>query len=147
MTTTHRETKTLPFTPEQLFNLVADVQHYPQFLPWCRAVRIYNQTDHEFTADMLVGFRAVKESYTTLVKLDPYHSVSTHLVKGPFHHLESKWLFKPAPEGTEVHFHITFTFRYKWLSKLIGSLFDEAFLKILDAFERRAYALYGEPKL
>src|SRR5271170_6352481 len=95
----HRETRTLPYTPEQMFALVADVERYPEFLPWCVACRIASRvSQNEFTADLAVGFKMVREQFTSRVTLAPIERIHVHYLRGPFQYLENEWRFRPAPD-------------------------------------------------
>ncbi len=141
----HRETRILPYTPEQMFALVADVEKYPQFLPWCVACRITGHpSPTEFTADLAVGFKMVREQFSSQVVLMPTERIEVRYVKGPFQHLRNEWTFRPAPNGgCEVEFFLTFEFRSALLQTLIGALFEEAVRRMVAAFEARAKRLYG----
>ena len=140
----HRETRILPYTPEQVFSLVADVERYPEFLPWCVACRIKRQeTSTSFTADLAVGFKMVREQFTSRVTLDPPGGITVEYLTGPFEHLRNTWGFKPAAGGTEVDFFLSFEFRSKLLQAVIGVLFEEAVQRMVGAFETRAAKLYG----
>jgi coenzyme Q-binding protein COQ10 len=143
----HRETKVLPYTPTQVFALVADVERYPEFLPWCVACRITSRpTATTFTADLAVGFKMVREQFTSRVTLRPYEAIEVSYLKGPFNHLHNEWRFSPAPGGgTTVEFYLKFEFRSALLQTLIGALFEEAVRRMVAAFESRARKLYGAP--
>ena len=144
----HHETRILPYTPEQVFNLVADVERYPEFLPWCVACRIKKrESATSFTADLAVGFKMVREQFTSRVTLDPPASnsksaIAVEYLNGPFEHLRNTWDFKPVPGGTEVKFFLSFEFRSKLLQAVIGVLFEEAVHRMVGAFETRAARLY-----
>ncbi len=135
----HREKRILPFAPAQVFNLVADVERYPEFLPWCVACRI-RQWDAatSFTADLAVGFKMVREQFTSKVQLDRPNAITVEYLKGPFSHLRNEWKFSAVPEGTAVDFFLTFEFRSRLLQALIGALFEEAVHRMVSAFEARA---------
>lgn len=141
--TTHAEKRVLPYTPEQLFDLVAGVERYPEFLPWCTAARIRSRTDKLMIADMAIGFRMIRERFTSRVVLDRPHAIDVTYADGPFKHLTNRWRFLPMPEGCEIDFFVDFEFRSKLLEKMIGLLFDEACRRMISAFEGRAKALYG----
>jgi coenzyme Q-binding protein COQ10 len=139
----HREKKILPYTPEQVFALVADVERYPEFLPWCVACRIRKrETAETFIADLQVGFKMVREQFTSRVTLDPHKAITVTYLSGPFEHLTNEWKFVPVPKGTEVAFFLTFEFRSRLLQSLIGVLFEEAVHRMVSAFETRAARLY-----
>lgn len=140
----HREKKILPYTPEQMFALVADVERYPEFLPWCVACRIRKrETPTSFTADLQVGFKLVREQFTSRVTLEPAKAITVTYLNGPFEHLVNEWKFAPAPGGTEVDFFLSFEFRSRLLQTLIGVLFEEAVHRMVSAFETRAANLYA----
>jgi len=140
----HHEIRILPYTPEQVFDLVADVERYPEFLPWCVACRIKKrETAVQFIADLAVGFKLVREQFTSRVTLDRPKSVKVEYLDGPFKYLTNTWTFKTVPGGTEVDFHLEFEFRSKLLQSLIGVLFEEAVKRMVAAFETRASKLYS----
>lgn len=144
----HRETRLLPYTPEQIYTLVADVERYPEFLPWCVACRIIRRTSPtSFIADLAVGFKMVREKFTSRVTLEPMQAITVEYVSGPFAHLTNTWNFAPAPggtsEGTTVSFYLSFEFKSKLLQSLIGVLFEEAVHRMVSAFETRAAKFYG----
>ena len=141
---THAEQRVLPYTQEQLFALVADVEHYPEFLPWCVASRIRRREGDVFFADLVIGFKMVRERFTSKVTLSRPGRVDVTYTEGPFHHLNNHWVFKPLPDGgTEIDFYVDFEFRSKLLQTLIGALFHEAVKMMVSAFEKRARQLYG----
>ena len=138
------ETRLLPYTAEQMFDLVADVARYPEFLPWVVATRVRNRTDDGMEADMLVGFKAIREKFTSRVLLDRPHTVKVHYVDGPLRDLDNNWTFRPAGDGAcEIGFTVDFTFKNMMFEALAGQYIDRAFRKMVAAFEERAAALYG----
>jgi len=140
----HSETRHLPYTPEQLFDLVADVERYNEFLPWVVAVRIRSASDKEIIADLVVGFSAFKERFTSRVTLDKPHRIHVDYIEGPLKYLRNEWRFDPAPDGgTNLFFSVDFAFRSRIFQALAGEMFDRALRRMTDAFERRAAALYG----
>ena len=140
----HSETRHLPYTPEQLFDLVADVERYSEFLPWVVAVRIRSATEKEIIADLVVGFSAFKERFTSRVSLDKPHRIHVDYIEGPLKYLRNEWRFDPAPDGgTNLYFSVDFAFRSRIFQALAGEMFDRALRRMTDAFERRAAALYG----
>lgn len=143
---TYSETRELPFSPEQMFDVALGVEHYPDFLPWCVSTRINAKTDNEMSADMAVGFTVFRETYTSHVTFErPYHIHVTD-TNGPFEHLETDWRFEPASSGggCTVHFEIDFAFRSILLEKAIGKVFEDATHKMVGAFVKRAEVLYGQ---
>ena len=140
----HTETRHLPYTPEQLFDLVADVERYQEFLPWVAAVRIRSDSESETIADLVVGFRALKETFTSKVHKRRPHEIEIDYVEGPLKYLHNSWKFAPAPGGgTEVDFCVDFAFRNRIFEALAGQMFDRALRRMIGAFEDRATALYG----
>ena len=143
----HQETRILPYTPEQVFDVVADVERYPEFLPWCVACRIKKrESGTSFTADLAVGFKMVREQFTSRVTLDAHKSITVEYLSGPFEHLRNTWDFKAVPGGTEVKFYLSFEVRSKLLQAVIGVLFEEAVHRMVGAFESRAAKLYGDAR-
>jgi coenzyme Q-binding protein COQ10 len=141
----HNETRILPYTPEQVFELVADVERYPQFLPWCVACRITKRLDDGFEADLAIGFKMVREKFSSRVTLNRPDKIVVGYKDGPFSYLSNTWNFKPGPDGkgTQVDFHLEFEFRSRMLQSIIGVLFEEAVRRMVGAFEARAKELYG----
>ncbi len=141
----HAEQRVLPYTPDQLFDLVADVERYPEFLPWCLAARVTRRERDMLWADLLIGFKMVRERFTSRVTLDrANHRIDVIYEEGPFKHLDNRWLFKPAANGhCQLDFHVEFEFRSALLSRIIGVLFHEAVRRMVHAFEGRARKLYG----
>lgn len=141
----HAERRPLPFAPELLFDLVADVARYPEFLPWCVATRVRKGgTDEGFEADMTIGFKVFRESFLSRIKLDRPNRIDVNYVYGPFKYLTNKWIFEPQPNGhCIIDFHVDFEFRSHLLERLIGSVFTEAVHRMVSAFEKRAYDLHG----
>ncbi len=142
---THAERRVLPYTPEQMFRLVADVQHYPDFLPWCVGARIRQRSQTLIVADLMIGFRMVRERFTSRVTLDAPHRIEASYLEGPFRYLHSRWLFEPHPDGCVIDFHVDFEFKSRLLQGLIATLFGEAVHRMVAAFETRAAYLYGPP--
>ena len=140
----HSETKHLPYTPDQLFDLVADVEHYDEFLPWVVAVRVTSSSETETVADLVVGFNAFKERFTSRVaKQRPGH-ILVDYIEGPLKYLKNEWRFEPAADGgTKVHFSVDFAFKSRLFETLAGAMFDRALRRMTGAFEQRAVALYG----
>jgi coenzyme Q-binding protein COQ10 len=143
---THAERRVLPYTPEQLYNLVADIERYPEFLPWCLAARIRKREGRTIHADLMIGFRMVRERFTSKVELEPTRRIDVSYAEGPFKYLNNHWEFNDAPNGAcEIDFFVEFEFRNRMLQKLIEVLFHEAVRRMVSAFEGRARALYGAP--
>ena len=148
---THAERRILPYTPDQLYGLVADVGRYPEFLPWCIAARIkQRQTDGEgrevLVADMVIGFKMFRENFTSRVTLDPAkRTIHVAYVTGPMKRMTNRWEFLPHGAACEVDFFVDFEFRSRLLQKTIELLFHEAVKRMVAAFEGRARQLYGAP--
>jgi len=141
---THAERRRLPYSPEQLYNLVADVERYPEFLPWCLAARIRRREGRVIFADLVIGFRLIRERFTSRVELTPHRRVDVAYTDGPFKYLDNHWVFEPLPDGgCEIDFFVDFEFRNRVLQKVIEMLFQEAVRRMVSAFESRAHALYG----
>ena len=139
-----RETRRLPYSCEQMFDLVADVGRYDEFLPWVVATRVRSESDTELVADMLVGFKAIREKFTSRVTKDRPRQIDVHYVDGPLRDLDNSWTFSPEPDGgCAIDFCVDFTFRNAVFEKLAGQYFDRAFRKMVAAFEQRAHDLYG----
>jgi coenzyme Q-binding protein COQ10 len=138
-----REVRRLPYTPEQMFDMVADVGRYAEFLPWVVATRIKSDSESEMIADLLVGFKALREKFTSRVEKQRPARIEVHYLDGPMRDLDNVWEFRPAEGGCEVDFHVDFTFRSATFERLAGAYFDRAFRKMVAAFEERAAVLYG----
>ena len=139
-----REIRLLPYTAEQMFDLVADVGSYPEFLPWVVATRVRNRTETGLEADMLVGFKAIREKFTSRVELDRPRSVRVHYIDGPLRDLDNRWTFSDTGDGgCEIGFAVDFAFKNMMFEALAGQYIDRAFRKMVAAFEERAAALYG----
>ena len=139
-----RETRRLPYSCEQMFDLVADVDRYPEFLPWVIATRVRSDTDTEMVADMVVGFKSLREKFTSRVEKQRPDQIEVFYVDGPLKNLDNLWTFKCLPDGgCEIDFCVEFTFRSSVFEALAGQYFDRAFRKMVEAFETRADALYG----
>ena len=145
--TTHSETRYLPYTPEQMFDLVADVPSYPEFLPWCAAARERSRVDNngriEVLADLVISFKVFRQRFGSRVILTPKTRIETEYIDGPFSHMRSVWEFEAAENGTEIKFFVDFEFRNRMLGAAAGLFFEDAMQRIVRAFERRADALYG----
>ena len=145
---THSETRFLPYTPQQMYDLVADVASYPQFLPWCAAARVRKVTpeeDHQvMEADLVISFKVFRERFGSCVVLYPdAHRIDTEYLDGPFRYMKSNWAFSEAEGGCNVSFFVDFEFMNAILQGIIGVVFNEAMQRIVRAFERRAAALHG----
>jgi len=142
---THAEKKILRYTPEQLFDMVADVRRYPEFLPWCVGARVISRKDDELIADLTIGFKMFRETFRSSVTLERPHHVHVRDLTGPFRYLNNHWRFHAHPQGTEVDFFVDFEFKSRLLQAVIGTVFNEAVRLMVRSFERRAMQLYGRP--
>jgi coenzyme Q-binding protein COQ10 len=142
---THAEQRVLPYTPEQLFALVADIERYPEFLPWCIGARIKERQPNLVVADLIIGFRVFRERFTSRVVLDPPGKIDVTYAEGPFRYLDNHWTFERAPEGCRIGFFVDFEFKSRLMQKVIEVLFSEAVRRMVGAFEKRACDLYGAP--
>ena len=142
---THAEKRHLPYRPQQLFDLVADIERYPEFLPWCVGARIRSRTEREIVADLMIGFRLIRERFTSRVTLDRERNrIDVTYTEGPFRYLNNHWIFEPDGQGgTVLDFYVDFEFRSIVLQKVIGVFFHEAVRRMVGAFEARAKELYG----
>ncbi len=142
---THAEQRVLGYSPEQLYGLVADIERYPEFLPWCIAVRIKRRESSLVVADLVIGFKMLRERFTSRVTLDKAgRRIDVVYVEGPFKYLNNHWTFADHPEGCLIDFYVDFEFRSKLLQKIMQPLFHEAVRRMVQAFETRAHALYGK---
>jgi len=140
----HTEQRNLPYTPEQLFDLVADVKSYAEFLPWVAAVRVRSNSDTDTVADLVVGFRALKETFTSKVIKRRPHEIEIDYIEGPLKYLHNGWKFTPDGRGgTDIDFCVDFAFRSRIFETIAGQMFDRALRRMIGAFEERAHALYG----
>jgi coenzyme Q-binding protein COQ10 len=142
---THAEHRVLPYTPEQMYALVADIERYPEFLPWCVAARIRERRADFVSADLVIGFKMFRERFTSNVTLDPPGRIDVSYVEGPFRYLNNHWGFTHVPGGCRIDFFVDFEFRSRLLQKAIELLFSEAVKRMVAAFEGRAQQLYGNP--
>lgn len=146
-------TRRLPYTPEQLFALVGDVERYPEFLPWVTSMRTWNRRPisdavEAFDAEARIRFAIVREMFSTRVKLDSAAlAVDTDLISGPFRRLENHWKFTPDSIGTKLDFAIDFEFRSRLLEKLASANAGRAIYRLMSCFEARARTLYGDGSL
>jgi coenzyme Q-binding protein COQ10 len=123
---------------DELYELVTDVEDYPNFLPWCVALRVRGRDETEIRADMVIGFKMLREKFTSKVTLTPKSRIDVKYLNGPFRHLENRWLFAEKNGGCEIDFYIDFEFRSRILQKVMEPLFHEAVRRMVRAFEKRA---------
>src|SRR5579859_4642964 len=140
----YAEQRLLPYTPEQLFDLVADIERYPEFLPWCVGARIRERNGDCIKADLAIGFKMYRERFTSVVTLEPPSRIHVTYSDGPFRYLENHWKFEAGENGgCIVDFYVDFEFKSKMLQRVIEVLFNEAVRRMVAAFESRARHLYG----
>ncbi len=144
---THAEKRPLPYTPEQMYDLVADIERYPEFLPWCLAARIKKRENDGLllSADLVIGFKMIREQFTSRVALSPKDKIDVTYTEGPFKYLNNHWHFEDDGRGgCLIDFYVDFEFKSMMLRKLMGPLFSEAVRLMISSFEKRAVALYGK---
>jgi coenzyme Q-binding protein COQ10 len=148
---THAEKRIMPYSAEQMFDLIADVERYPEFLPWCAATRVRGRrplpdgAGEVMDADLVVSFKLFRERFGSRVTQRPEaRTIDVEYLQGPFKHMNNHWKFEPrGAQYCEVDFFVDFEFRSAMLQRIIGVVFNEAMQRIVRAFERRAAALYG----
>jgi coenzyme Q-binding protein COQ10 len=145
---THAEQRELPYSPEQLFDLVADIERYPEFLPWCRGARVFRREGEVLYADLVIGFKMFRERFTSRVTLTRPGRIDVEYVDGPFRHLNNHWLFLAAAQEGHcvIDFYIDFEFHSRVLRRALTPLFNEAVRRMISAFEARAHAIHGRPE-
>ena len=142
----HHETRSLPYTPEQMFALVADVASYDQFLPWVSAVRVTSDSETEMVADLMVGFKSLREKFTSKVTKQRPASIHVDYIDGPLKYLHNDWGFRSDGKGgTLIDFCVDFEFKSRIFEMVAGQVFGNALRKMIGAFEERAAVLYGSP--
>ena len=141
---THAEKKTLPYTPEQMFDLVLDVERYPEFLPWCMSCDIIQETDDEIFANLVIGYKVFREWIKCRVSFQRPHSIRVEYINGPLKYLSNTWDFMDSTdEGCVVDFYVDFELKNPLFQKLMGVFFNEVVSRMVKAFEDRAQQLYG----
>ncbi|NTJ42318.1 type II toxin-antitoxin system RatA family toxin [Agrobacterium larrymoorei] len=147
----HFETRRpVKHSPQRMYDLVADVEKYPEFLPLCEALSVRSRKERDgkslLVADMTVGYKAIRETFTTQVLLKPEeHAIDVKYLDGPFKYLDNRWRFEPSPDGgCSVYFYIDYEFKSLILGAVMGSMFDRAFRMFAEAFEARADRIYAE---
>ena len=139
----HVEHKLLPYTPDQLFDMVADVKDYPLFIPWCQGARIRQTGPKLVVADLIIGFGLFRESFTSHIDLERPREVMVKAVDGPLEHLSNQWVFTAVERGTRIDFAVDFRFKSHLLDHVANGMFHEASVRMMSAFEARAHSLYG----
>lgn len=138
----HEEQSTLGYSADELFAVVADVQDYPLFVPWCSGARIHRADEHTIIADLVIGFGPFQESFTSEVTLDRPRQVLVRAVDGPLEHLTNSWTFTPVVDRTEVDFMIDFQFRSDLLDHVATQMFHTAATRMMSAFESRVHLVH-----
>lgn len=140
----HQEKRILPYSAEQLFDLVMDIEKYPEFLPWCIGARINSRGKNEVSADVIVGYKMFRERFASRVHYIRPNAIEVEYLKGPMRHLQNKWVFTNMRAGQcEVDFYVDFSLESKLFEKLVDQFFHKALVKMINAFETRAIQLYG----
>jgi coenzyme Q-binding protein COQ10 len=143
----HEEKRVLPHTAEQVFGVVADVEKYDEFLPWCTGVRVFRREGNMFMADLMIGYKVIREKFTSKVELFPHERIRVTYMTGPMKHLNNDWRFTDSGDGScTIDFFIEFEFRNRLFEKLVGAVFDEIVRRMVGAFVARVDALYGSEK-
>jgi coenzyme Q-binding protein COQ10 len=141
----HTETRNLPYSPEQMFDLVADVKRYQEFLPWVAATRVRSDSETLMIADLVVGFKSLKETFASRVAKQRPTNITVDYIEGPLKYLHNSWKFEPDGKGgTNIHFCVDFAFKNRIFETLAGQMFDRALRRMIGAFEARAHELYGD---
>lgn len=139
----HAEKRHLPHSPEEMFALVADIEKYPEFLPWCVGTRVRSNDGEVVLADMVIGYKMFREKFTSEVRLSQPDRIDVAYTDGPFKYLSNHWIFLKEPDGTcIVDFYVDFEFRSKFLQTMIGTVFNEAVRIMVQSFEKRAEKIY-----
>ncbi len=133
----------VPYTPQQMFDLVNDVAKYPQFLPWCQKTHIADQSDNHMEASMHISKGPLHKAFTTLNRLIPHQRIEMRLKQGPFKHLEGIWQFEALDQGTKVSFALSFEFQNPLLAMTLGPLFHQIAQSMVAAFSKRATQVYA----
>jgi coenzyme Q-binding protein COQ10 len=140
----HQEKRVLPYTSEQLFDLVMDIEKYPEFLPWCLGARINEQSKSDLSADVIVGYKMFRETFSSRVHFKKPKEIEVEYLKGPMRHLHNKWTFKDVRGGKcEVDFYVDFSLSARIFESIVNQFFNVALARMIDAFEKRAKDIYG----
>lgn len=139
-----KKSRVVPFTCEQMFSLVNDVEHYAEFLPYCSESVVHHRDDDEVQATLVISAAGMSKSFTTRNRHQKNKMIEIRLVDGPFSHLEGFWRFDETKEGCKISFDLEFEFAGKMLSMLLGPVFEQVTNKMVDAFCERAENLYGQ---
>ena len=138
----HRETRRIPYPADLMYRVVCEVERYPEFLPWVLGLRVKSRSGNTVIAEMMVGYKAFREKYTSRVILDPQaRTIDVAQTSGPFQQLENHWRFTPLASGCQVDFSLAYVFKSRLLNAVAGAAFGKVYVKMADAFEARAKAL------
>jgi coenzyme Q-binding protein COQ10 len=141
----HSETRRLPYSPDQMYDMVADVGRYGEFLPWVSAVRVRSNSESEMVADLIVGFKGLRETFTSRVTKHRPDHIRVDYLEGPLKYLNNDWKFRSDGEGgVLIDFCVDFAFKNRVFEMLAGQVFDRALRMMINAFEERAAKLYGD---
>ena len=145
----HSETRNVNYSSDQMFNLVADIENYPNFIPWCKALKVTSRTEEEdltcevLIAEMQISFKVFSETFSSMVTLYPTSKkITVEYINGPFKFLRNTWSFTSYNKGCTINFNVEFEFKSKMMQRLIGVVFQEAMKRIITSFEKRASHLY-----
>ncbi len=145
-TISHAEKRVVPYTPEQMYSLVSDIKSYPQFLPWCVSVRIISSSETEIVADLVAGYKFIRENFRSRVLLDPAtRTIDVDYLSGPLKHLDTVWHFLPNPDGSGgciIDFKVVFEFRSRLLQNMAMVFFNEIVKRMVTSFEKRAEQVF-----
>jgi coenzyme Q-binding protein COQ10 len=144
---THDERRRLPYSAEQMYDLVADIERYPQFLPWLAGARLTRRVGEAQHWELLIGYKMLRERFTSEVTYEPKRMIRARYLDGPLKHLSTEWRFTPVADGCDVDFRVEFEFRSRLLGRIIEVFFNEAIVMMANAFETRARSLYGAARI
>lgn len=144
---THSEERILPYTAEQMFSLVMDIEKYPEFLPWCIGARINSKSKNDLDADVLIGYKMFREKFSSRVHFTRPKEIEVEYLKGPMRHLHNKWVFKDLKDSQcQIDFYVDFSLKTKLFESLVDQFFHKALVRMVNAFEGRALEVYGAKK-
>jgi coenzyme Q-binding protein COQ10 len=144
---THSETRILPYSAEQMFALVMDIEKYPEFLPWCMGARINSKSKNDLEADVLIGYKMFREKFSSRVHFTRPKEIEVEYLKGPMRHLHNKWVFRDMKDSQcQIDFYVDFSLKTKLFESLVDQFFQKALMRMINAFEGRAMEVYGARK-
>jgi coenzyme Q-binding protein COQ10 len=144
---TYSESRIVPYSSRQLFDLVMDIEKYPEFLPWCLGARINTRSKNDLEADVIIGYKVFRETFSSRVHFTTPKEIEVEYLKGPMRHLHNKWVFKDLKENQcTVDFYVDFSLKTRLFESLVDQFFHKALVKMINAFELRAIDLYGVKK-